>query len=192
MRMFSNGFKFALVASAAAALIACGGGSSTPAAQVAANNLTATVTPTTGAALTKAFSGETFTFPSGVSALGTTGSTTVKITDAATPTFVVTAPGGSYSGNLSYGSCIFTITQVTGTLTNRVGQVFTINPCTFTVNTAGAITGATRSTGVTWTLGQATSGIFNFPVTLNADGTAVVNASSLGTVTLVASTGAGG
>src|SRR3954447_16114644 len=94
---------------ASAMLVACGGGGggNNPPSLVAAANTTAPVTASSAAAVT----GEPFTFSSGVAKFGTTSPTTVTLNSAST--FSVAATEGNASGNLTYGSCIFTVTAST-------------------------------------------------------------------------------
>jgi hypothetical protein len=103
--------KLIAAAATALALVACGGGGSspTPAVQVASANLTVPVT----AANADAFANIPFTFPKGVPDFGTTGTTTLTITNTATtPAFRIDTPDETVIGVMTFGSCIFNITSV--------------------------------------------------------------------------------
>lgn len=196
MRMFSKGFKFALVASATAALMACGGGSSTPAPLVAASNTTVAVAPANGSAVTTAVSGQTFSFPVGL--LGSTTGATLKLTSGTTSTFEMKTGADTVGGTFTYGSCIFTVTSTTNAAKYAVGEVFVYNPCEFTVATAGATAnGVATGRNVSIRLGRSTgsleSSLLNLPVTVNADGSVTIGGAGVAFgLSLVSGTGAGG
>jgi hypothetical protein len=174
-------FKSAItLAVTAAFLVACGGDPAPAPTPAATANTTANISATTAAAIT----GKTFAFPGGVAALGTTGATTLTITDAAVDTFAVTAPSGNYAGTVSYGSCIFTITSV-GTPAPAapyvVGYSFTVAACSATAATNGvAANGQSSSLPVTFNLGGTTSAAQSFPVTIAADGSVSIGGAPTG------------
>ncbi|MBU6272268.1 MAG: hypothetical protein KGQ67_13260, partial [Betaproteobacteria bacterium] len=103
----------ALLMALAGSVILAGCGSSSSSSTTAASDLPpVALGPTNGAALVNAVSGKTFSFPAttGVPALNTTGPTSVAFSGQS---FTITQGGsspGSYSGTMSYGSCIFTVT----------------------------------------------------------------------------------
>lgn len=129
-----------------ALVAACGGGgdSAPEPVKVAASDLTLTTSAATGAAIMTAAvppgTSATFNFPTGVPELGVTGDTKLVIQTGSgtspTQTFSVTSAGGTYSGDLTYGSCIFTIKASTDP-THPVGTRITVNPCAVVVSTGG-------------------------------------------------------
>jgi hypothetical protein len=133
--------KLIAAAATALALVACGGGGSSPApaVQVAASNLTAKVTAANAAALVNL----PFTFPKGIAAFGTTGTTTVTLTNTATtPAFRIDTPKGTAIGVMTFGSCIFRITQTTvnesdGAPVLAVGAIIIIPDCNASLQVAG-------------------------------------------------------
>jgi hypothetical protein len=193
MSMFSNGFKFALVASATAALMACGGGSSTPDAfKIATANATVAVGTANGASTTGAISGSTFTFPAGVAPLGTTTATTIKLTSGTPDSFEAKRGSATATGTFSYGSCIFTVLTSTDAALWPVGTVVTVPNCSYTINTIGASANGTATPlPVTLILG-ASNGTTTVPVTVNVNGSVLVNGRPFGTAPIVVPTGAGG
>ena len=188
--------KLALVLSlvaTAASLVACGGGGdSTPTPTVAASNVTAKVTPTTVGAVTN----QSFAFNSGVAQFGTTSATTLAVGSTnGNPTFNVSSSQGTASGNLGFGSCIFTITSSTFPSTSAlaVGKVIEIDPCSITVDTAGlSVQAGATAVPVTFTLGTAVSAAQNFTVDILDNGTVVVNGDNVATVQTTSTTGATG
>ena len=168
--------KLVLAASAVAALVACGG---TDPVTVATSNVTASVSASTVTAI----SGKSYSFPSGVSELRTTGATAVTINQPTTgaATFAVTSPSGSYSGVTSFGSCVFTVT-VSTLATVPVGTVLTVNPCNVTVQTAGTQVG-NINVNSSFVLGATTSSATPIPVTVSATGVVTVNGTAIATVT---------
>lgn len=201
-RMNSAKLVFSVVA--VAALAACGGGGDSAPVTIALNDVPAvTITPATApvanAALTAVSTG--FSFPAGVPALGTTAPTTVKFTapaagaTATTPTFDIASGTGSAAGVVTYGSCIFNVTN--STIPGIVAPTtITINPCAFDVNTTGKTVqeGATATINATsvLVLGTASSLPAAVAVTVTNSGgvnTVTVNGGSLGTVTGTVTTG---
>ena len=194
MSIFFSDSKFLLAAAAAAALVACGGGgsTSTPIA-VAAANTSVAIDPTTGAAATAAVSGQTFAFPSGAAVLGTTASTTVKLTSGATGSpaqFEIASGAGKATGALTYGSCIFTVAAGSTIPSLPAGTVVTVNPCTLGVATAGLIANSVPQNGAaTLTLGTVSSNSFPLIVSITAAGVVSINGSNLGTAITTRLTG---
>lgn len=155
--------KYKLAAIMCAALAGCGGGSSDPILVVSGD----TAVPA-NATVVAAVAGTSFAFPSGVAALGTTGETTVAFSGtAAAPGFGVSSGGNTASGTASFGSCIFVVTSSSfppGHALSR-GQTVTVNPCSLSVNTTGAVANGTQvSRNVALVLGASASA--NSPVTV--------------------------
>jgi hypothetical protein len=191
MSMFSNGFKFALVASATAALMACGGGSSTPDAfKIATADASVNVGTANGPAIAAAVSGDTFTFPSGIAGFGTTASTTLKVTAGSPATFEAKSGADTATGNLTFGSCIFTVVTKSGTFSQTTG--FTDSACNMLIATNGASANGTATPRrITWSL-SGSQGTATLPVTVNTNSTVLVNGKAFGTAPVVVPTGAGG
>jgi hypothetical protein len=184
----------ALLLALAGSVILAGCGSSSSSTTTSASDLPAVaLTPTNGASLINAVTGKTFAFPgtAGVPALGTTGPTSVAFSGQ---NFTITQTGssaGSYSGTMSYGSCIFTVTA-TSLSTVKIGDKITVNPCSLDINTAGQGTGSTQDRPVTLVLGTTTSIPTAVPVLVTAQGEVIVNGTSAGSVpTPTGSTGSG-
>ncbi len=192
MSMFSNGFKFALVASATAALMACGGGSTTePANKVATTDASVNVGTANGPAVAATLSGETFSFPSGIAGFGTTAATTLKITAGSPATFEMKSGADTATGTLTFGSCILTIVTGSGNVFVP-GTTVSDSACNILIGTRGVVANGTASNRtVTLTLGSS-RGTVTVPVTLNPDGTVLVKGGTLGTTPTVVPTGAGG
>src|SRR4051794_12317801 len=112
---------------AASVLVACGGGHE--ASLAASSDVTAPVNTGSVAAVV----GQGFTFNSGVTKFGTASPTTVTLNSAST--FSVASTEGTASGNLAFGSCIFTVTTSTFPAGSplAVGQVVTVHPCSISV-----------------------------------------------------------
>jgi hypothetical protein len=191
MSMFSNGLKFALVASATAALMACGGGSTTePANKVATTDASVNVGTANGPAVAATLSGETFSFPSGIAGFGTTAATTLKITAGSPATFEMKSGADTATGNLTFGSCTLTIVTRSGFTTSPA--TISDDACNILISIRGVVANGTASNRtVTWTLGGS-RGTVTVPVTVNQDGTVLVKGGTLGTTPTVVPTGAGG
>ena len=179
--------KFGWAAALAAAVVvaACGGGGGDAPATVAvaAANVAAPASKSTVAAL----SGATVNFPA-VPALGTTGTTTLKIevpvagTGASaalgTPTFNLSSGGNTASGEMSFGSCIFVIRASTFPADHplALGKTITVNPCEVDIPTAGApATGETRAFDASLQLGNTNSQPVTVPVTLAPNGGVILS-----------------
>jgi hypothetical protein len=180
-------FKSAItLAVTAAFLVACGGDPAPAPTPAATANTTANISATNAAAIT----GKAFSFANGASPLGTTGATTLTITDAAVDTFAVTAPSGNYGGTLTYGSCIFTITSV-GTPAPAapfvVGYSFTVATCSVSAATSGvAANGQSGNLPVTFNLGTVVSGALPLPTVIAADGSVSIGGVPTGVKVAVA------
>jgi len=170
---------------AAFTLAACGGGGGDSPPQAASADLTAAVNSSSVAAI----AGEQFTFANGVTDFGTTSSTAVTLTDS---TFDIAATEGTASGDLTFGSCIFTVTASTFTAPSLldVGDVVTVQPCSITVATAGqTATNNAIERAVSFLLGGNASAAKNLEVQISPTGTVTVEGVSIGTVTMEPVTG---
>jgi hypothetical protein len=187
--MRSSNIKLAFSAVAAAALLAaCGGGSSDPILVVSADaNVPANAT------VAGALAGTSFAFPSGVAALGTTGTTTLAFSGtAATPGFAVGSGGNTASGSAAFGSCIFAVTSSNFPAGHALalGQTLTVNPCNVNIATAGATAnGVAQQRTVRMELGAAFSAGQAITVGVTAQGNLTFNGTSVATVTLTPVTG---
>ena len=171
-----------LGAVATAALVSCGGGSSTSLAVAQDTALPASATTAAAVANTP------FSFPNGVSALGTTGTTTVAFTSTSTtPAFNISSGGNTATGVTSFGSCIFAITSSSFPAGHALslGQTVTVNPCTLNVNTAGALAnGVATSRNVAMVLGAAASANSSVTLGVSASGALTLNGNIVTTVVL--------
>lgn len=197
--------KFALGLTLAAALAACGGGGDAPAAvKVSSVDVLTAVTSTTVASLVTT-TPTVATFATGFSgtdntltdaAVAIAGSTTVSFTSSsATPAFAITNGGATATGTTTFGSCIFTVTASTFPLSSPLatGKVVKVNPCSLTASTSGVnADGLPVVRDVVLVLGTASSQPIQLAVTVSADGTVLIGTTPVGTVTLVAATGATG
>ena len=207
MLKFSNSgvtlTKFALGLTLAAALAACGGSDTPAVVKVSAIDTTAAVTSTTVASLVTTtptvasfaagFSGTDGTLAATPVAIA--GATTVAFTSSsATPAFAITNSGKTATGVTTFGSCIFTVTASTFPPESplALGKVVKVNPCSLTASTSGAnADGTSVLRDVVLVLGTASSTPVKLAVTVSADGTVVIGTTSVGTVTLTTTTGAG-
>jgi len=182
--------KYLFAAVLGLALAGCGGGGGGSETMVVADDTTLAASPTTTAAVKD----ESFVFASGVPALGTSGSTTLKFTDAsATPAFSIAADGYTATGTTAFGSCIFKVTNSTFPAAHPLanGKTLTVNPCSVRVNTAGVTAnGETTSRSVALLLGAANSAGVSVTVGITATGGLALNGSVVAMVTLTPITGA--
>lgn len=184
-----------LVVSGGILLSACGGGGSSSPAMVAQTNTTATIDKTSGAAIVPAVIDKPITFSSGVPLLGTSSSTTVTIGGTgAAPTFNIGSAGATATGDMTFGSCIFTVKASTFPAGHALalGQVTTINPCSLTVGTSGTPVGTSTNLPVTLVLGTTSSAALTLPALIGSNGSVAVNGATVGTTPVVSATGAGG
>ena len=184
--------KTALVIVAAALLTACGGGDDDPPARVAAADIKVAASPTTTAAVV----GRAFSFPGGVSSLGTTATTTVAFTSTGTvPEFTIASVGeGTATGSTEFGSCIFRIRTSIFAATHAlgVGKTVRIDPCTFTANTSGLPADDTAFDRLlTFQLGTNLSVPMAFKVSVGPDGVVKINGFAIGSISTVPVTGGG-
>ena len=195
--------QFALGLTLAATLAACGGSDAPAVVKVSAIDTTAAVTSTTAAALFTA-TPTVATFSSGFSGndgtvaatpVAITGPTTVAFTSGgATPTFAISNGGATATGTTTFGSCIFTVTSSTFPPESPLatGKVVKVNPCNLTASTSGAnADGSSLVRDVVLVLGTTPSEPVKLTVTVNTDGTVLIGNTSVGTVTLTTTTGAG-
>lgn len=182
--MKSRNIKWVVGAVAAAALVAaCGGGSSTPILVASTDAVVPAAAP-----VVAAVAGVPFTFPSGVPALGTTGSTTIAFSGtAAAPGFGISSGGNTASGTAAFGSCIFAVTSSNFPAGHplSLGQTVTVNPCNLSVNTTGAVANGVATTrSVALLLGAANSAGASVVVAVTAGGALTLNGASVATITL--------
>lgn len=177
-------------------LSACSEGSSAPAASVASADTSASIDKTTGTTVVSSVSSKPFTFSSGVADFGTTSATTLTLASASTsggtPSFNLDSSEGKASGDLSFGSCHFTIKTSTFPVGHpmSVGKTIVVDPCTLTVSTAGTVaTGAVTTSTAALLLGGTKSTPTSVTVAISTDGTVAVNGTTVSKVTVVAGTG---
>jgi endoglucanase len=157
---------------------ACGGGAAeaplnnTPAA--AAINVTDTTTAIDPATIA-AVSGKTFDFPNGIPALGTTGATSLTITNSTIKTFDVKSAAGNYSGTFGFGSCIFNVKNST-LASVPTGTIITVLTCNLTAATNGQIAnGSVVNTPIVLVLGTLSSSPVTLPVAVSTTGQVTIN-----------------
>lgn len=184
----------ASVFSCSVLLAACGGGdTAAPSSKaVASADTTSAVTSSTAQVMVD----KSFSFDSGVSALGTTSATTLALSGSSTaPTVKISSGGSAATGVMTYGSCIFTIQSSNFPATFpklQVGATTEVKPCDLKLATAGLTNGSSNSF-VKWILGNASSISQGVTVSIDIDtGVVTVNGTTFGTVKLVLSTGATG
>jgi hypothetical protein len=195
---FNKVFLACLVLSGSALLSACGGSSDSaavPPPQVATTSTAAVITSATGATVISSVLDKTFDFTTGVPSFGTTSATSLKLSGTgATPSFAISSAEGTASGAMTYGSCIFTVTQSTFAAGHplALSNSFAVSPCSLTVGTAGVkADGSPYPTTVTLVLGTINSNPISVTVSISSTGVVTVNNFTIGTTTLVAATGAG-
>jgi len=177
-----------LVSSAVVALglAGCGGGGSDAPAVASSNTAVAASATTTAAVADKSFS-----FSSGIPALGTTGAaTTLSFTSDSK--FAVSSGGSSASGVTTYGSCIFTVTSSTFTAPHPLAlgsAPVRIDPCQIQLQTSGVTTGTTTNTNATLLLGTLVSTPVAVPVVISTSGQVSIGNTVLGTVSVSSGTG---
>lgn len=194
-------FAAAAIVAGSMGLVACS--DSDPVRSVASNTAV-TVTPATAtsakavvAALPAA--GTTFTLPAAVTGTGGAGvipagsAMTLKSTSGTSvAAFEVKGadPANTMTGVMDAGSCIFRVTATTGTgLGFKIGDTFTVSPCSVTVNTAGAAAdGTSQNRTVSVTLGTVQTSIGTVAVTITPSGEIQVGGNSVGTATFVTGT----
>jgi len=171
----------------ALALAACGKETTAP-VKIATQN----VTTTFNGAVAQALAGRSISIPGAAGLVApaapnqnlglTFGGTSTAVTAAGTVTTAAGATTGSFTANVTFGSCIFTITSVTGNLGLTVGQTIRVNPCSITALTAGVQVGTTANTNATVTFGNFQSAPIPVTVQVSENGTVTVNNQNVGTV----------
>lgn len=189
--------KFALGLTLAATLAACGGSDSPATVTVASADTTAAISatdPTTSTAVVTAVLDKTFSFPA-VTALGTSAATTLTLSGSGSaPDFSIGSEGKTATGTMSFGSCIFTITQSDFVAPHKlaVGEVVPVNPCALNVQTAGdTATGTATDTPANFVLGATKSADVTVSVVVSTTGTVTVAGQTVGTVPVTTTTGGG-
>lgn len=189
-------WKWAAVSSATALLVACGGGGGDGPISVANGDSQVAVNGTTGPNAVQAMA-QSITFPNGVPDFGTTGSTTLAV--AATPlgtpppSFTVTSGGSTASGDLTFGSCIFTVKSSTFAAGSKLatGAKITVSNCTIVLSTNGvAATGVSTTVNAALTLNTVASNPYKVTVVINPTGTVMVNGLTVFTLKVSSLTGA--
>ncbi|MEJ8838465.1 hypothetical protein [Ramlibacter sp. AN1133] len=200
--MIKKQFLLAAVLSFAFALTGCGGGGGGEVLQ-ATSDTTVDINQDSGPATTAAVRGSGFNFPTGVPDFGTSGSTTVTFTAASGGSsslstgsnisgFSVTSGGQTATGNVNFGSCIFTVTNSTFPTGSPLaeGRDITINPCRLFINTLGIPADAqARPRIVRLILRLVTSANVTLQVSINAQGTVFINQIPVGSVPVAELTG---
>jgi hypothetical protein len=180
-------------------LSACGGGNDSPLrpTTIANNDLTVAVTKDT----VQAALGKSVTFTSGISDLGTTIPTTLTLSgsDLAKPDLSIKSGTFEAKGKMTYGSCIFTITESSYVPSAafpklQVGQTTEIKPCDFKLATSGLTgNGSSSEIPMIFVLGSNISGSVPLIGIINSTGpssvTVSVNGVVVGTVSGTSSTG---
>lgn len=183
--------KYFLACLAAAALVACGGGGDDN--KVAADAAPFAVNTTTGAAAAQALNGQPISFANGVASFGTAGTaTTLTVTAGATPTFGVSAGGQSASGNLTFGSCIFTVTRSDFVAPHAlaVGSVVRVADCKIDLDTANfTANGSTVSVKAVLMLDGTSSAPITTSVVIQSNGDILVGGSKITSVSVSQVTG---
>jgi hypothetical protein len=169
----------------AASLTACGGGGGEPPpTQVAAADATLPANGTTTGAVTNI----PFTFPAGLTDLGTTSTTTVAFTDTSTtPAFSITSAGQTATGTTTFGSCHFLVTASTFPSTSKLakGNTVTVNPCNINVSAKGLpANGTAAARSIALQLGLVVSSDEPVTLSVNPGGQLTINGKSVGSVTL--------
>lgn len=189
-------FLAAFVLAGSMQLAGCGGGDNPTHTAVVTTPTTATINPTTGAAVVQAVLGKRLSFNAGISAFGTTTPTVLTLSGSgATPSFSLTSGSDTAKGQMTYGSCIFTVTSSTYPAGHRLAkdQVTKVSPCALTLDTAGKIAnGNPSSSNVTFVLDASTSSPETVIVSINANGSVMVNGIEVGSATVVITTGSTG
>jgi hypothetical protein len=188
----------ALMVASISGLAACGDKEPTEPPLVAKTDTKVAMDPT----VTSAVVGTTFSFPGGAGVFSsavanqnlnlTFGGTASALTSAGTVTSPSGATLGTFTSSVSFGSCDFKITAVTGSPGVAVGDVVRVDPCTLNIDTAGQPTGTSENGSATLVFGTETSAPAEVAVTVDTNGTVKVNGTTVGTVTIGAGTGTTG
>lgn len=189
----------ALVLGSSVLLAACGGGNDSPLRPISIVQTATTIGITAGGSgptVVSAVLNKTFIFQNGVPVFGTTVPTTLTLSgSAAAPTFSISSGTDTATGVMSYGACIFTITTSTYPASSPLGmgKVTEVNPCSLLIDTAGSTAnGTATTTNVSLVLGTTKSNPVSLPVSISSTGVVSVGGVTVGTATVVVTTGAGG
>lgn len=150
------------------------------------------------ATITNALVGSTFTFAGQAGVLAPSlANQNLALAFAGTSTaptalITITSPTGGAVGtataNVSFGSCIFVVTNSSFPAGHALanGQTITVNPCNVNVSTAGALANGVATTrSVALVLGAASSAGVPVTVGVNPGGQLTLGGQTVGTVTLV-------
>lgn len=148
--------------------------------------------------ITNALVGTTFTFAGGAGVLSPTLANQnlalafAGTENAPTALITITSPTGAAVGtataNLTFGSCIFAVTNSSFPAGHALanGQTVVVNPCNVNIGTAGAVANGVATTrSIALVLGAAASAGQSVTVSVNAGGQLTLNGRGVGTVTLV-------
>lgn len=190
-------WKWAVVTSATAMLVACGGGGGDGPISVAVGNPSFAVDSTNGANAVQAMA-QAITFPNGVPDFGTSGSsTTLAITASPLgtppPSFAITAGSSTASGDLTFGSCIFTVKSSTFAAGSKLatGAKVTVSNCSLLLNINGApATGTPVSATAVLTLNTVSSNPYKITVVITPQGQVMVNGLTVYNIKVTPLTGA--
>lgn len=191
-------WKWAVATSATAMLVACGGGGGGDGPiSVAVGNPSFAVDGTNGANAVQAMA-QTMTFPSGVPDFGTTGTSTTLAISAnplgtPPPSFVITAGASTASGDLTFGSCIFTVKSSTFAAGSQLatGSKVTVSNCSLLLNINGAAaTGTPVSATAVLTLNTVSSNPYKITVVITPQGQVMVNGLTVYNIKVTPLTGA--
>ncbi|MBU6366704.1 MAG: hypothetical protein KJT01_10885 [Gemmatimonadetes bacterium] len=171
----------------ALALAACGKESTAP-VKIATQN----VTTTFNGSVAQAIAGRSVSIPGAAGLVApaapnqnlglTFGGTATAPTATGTVTTSAGATTGSFTANVTFGSCTFTFTSVTGNLGITVGQSIRVNPCALNLVTAGQAVGTTNNTNATVSFGNFLSAPIPVQVQVSENGTVTVNNQTVGQV----------
>lgn len=186
----------ALVLGGSALLAACGGGGDSVAPQqVVKESTTVAINPTSGAAAATAILDKEFKFDA-IPALGTSVETKLKLTGTgAAPKFDISSGGYTAEGDMSFGSCIFTVTRTTFIPPHFLATLprITVSDCGLFLPIGGFMANSVASNvNLQWVLGAARSYPVSLPVFISPSGGITLNGSSVGNTSLVTATGATG
>jgi hypothetical protein len=156
--------------------------------QVAASNVTTPV----ASSMVAAMNGVAYNFANGAAlspVLATQPITVTFNSSGSATTATITGTGGTLQADVTFGSCVFTI-RGTNSFGIPSGTVWTVNPCTLTLNTAGKLANdVTTTVGSVFTLGNSPSYVTTVPVTVKSDGSIIQGGVKVGTVSTTAATG---
>ena len=182
-------------------LAGCGGGGSgsEEPPRVATRDTTIAVDSVSGPALLTQFvsadprSVREVVFNSAVPAVGTSAPTAITFSGspAAPRLRAVSDAGEVREAVLEFGSCWFLVTTADPESPPNwvVGNRFLVEPCSFSVDTTGKVTGGDVSGSVTLTLGDSTSAPVPVTYSITDSGSLVIGDQTVGSVTVTVVTG---